>query len=338
MKRLKIGLNGFGRIGRAFTRIASTRDTFDIALINTRKTSNESMAYLLQNDSVYRRFSKVIGSTAEGIMIADKLVPTVQGDAPESIPWEKYGVDVVVDATGAFNTSEDLARHIHGSVQKVLLTAPSKDDATPHVVLGVNDAEFDFAGNNVISNCSCTTNCASPLFKVINDNFKVQKGALTTVHAVTLTQSLLDDSGKSADRMRAAFQNIIPSTSGASKAVVKTIPDLKGKIEVASIRVPVPTVSLCDTTIIVERPTTVDEVNAAFKSASEGAMKGILQYETVALVSSDYIGNPHSCIFDANYTKVVDGNMIKIVGWYDNEWGYSVRLVDLVDRLAPTIS
>lgn len=334
MKRLKVGLNGFGRIGRAFTRIAMERNSFDLAVINTRKSSNKMMAYMLQYDSVYRKYGKKVLEETDGITVDGIKIPTALSDSPENAPWDAHGVDVVVDATGAFITYEDLKKHIKGSVKKVILTSPSKDDTTPHVVLGVNDSTFDFASCDVISNCSCTTNSASPMFKVLHDNFKVVTGMLTTIHAVTLTQSMLDDMGKTFDRGRSAMLNIVPTTSGAAKAVVKTIPELKGKIEVGSIRVPVPTGSLSDLSIIVEKPTTVEEVNAVFKQAAEGAMKNILQYETETLVSSDIIGNSHSCIFDSNYTKVINGTMVKVMGWYDNEWGYSTRLVDLVEKLS----
>lgn len=333
MKRLKVGLNGFGRIGRALTRIALTRNSFDVVLINTRKTANKMLAYLLQYDSVYRKFALNVKEETDGISVEGKKIATSQAPDPQSIPWEKYEVDVVVDATGAFTTKEDLQKHIKGSVKKVVLTTPAKDEM-PHVVLGVNDDSIDWENESVISNASCTTNCASPLFKVLHDNFKVRSGFLTTIHAVTLTQSMLDDTGKSFDRSRAAMLNIIPSTSGAAKAVTQTIPDLKGKIEVGSIRVPVPTVSFSDISVLVEKTTTVDEVNNAFKKSAETSMKNILQYQTETLVSSDYIGSPYSCIYDANYTKVIDGTMIKVYGWYDNEWGYSARLVDLVDKLA----
>ena len=333
MKRLKVGLNGFGRIGRAFTRIALDRNSFDIAVVNTRKTPNNMMSYLLQYDSVYRKFDKTVKEEPNGFSVDGNLIPTTLADAPENIPWEKYGVDIVVDATGAFFKTDELQKHIKGSVKKVILTAPAKDDME-HVVLGVNDNAVDWNACNVISNCSCTTNSASPLFKVLHDHFKVVKGFLTTVHAVTLTQSMLDDTGKSFDRSRSAYQNIIPSTSGAAKAVVKTIPELKGKLEVGSIRVPVPVVSLSDISVQLERNTTVEEINAAFKEAAEGPMKGIVRYETETLVSSDYIGDPHSSIFDANYTKVIEGNMVKVMGWYDNEWGFSTRLVDMVDKFA----
>ncbi len=334
MKRLKIGLNGFGRIGRAFTRIALTRNNFDIVAINTRKTSNSMIAYLLAFDSVYRRFAMEVKEESDGISVDDKKIFTLLNDKPENIPWNKYGVDVVVDATGSFTKKVDLEKHLKGSVKKVILTAPAKDDETPFVVLGVNDDKFDFKKETVISNASCTTNCSAPMFKVINDNFKVVSGFLTTTHAVTISQKLLDDAGKKESTSRAAFINIIPSATGAAKAVARVIPELKGKVDGMSLRVPVATGSITDISIIVEKPTTIEEVNKKFKEASTTLMKGILGYEDRVLVSSDYIGSSYSCIFDANYTKVVNGNLVKIFGWYDNEWGYSTRLVDLVEKLA----
>lgn len=336
MKKLKVGLNGFGRIGRAVTRIALTRNSFDLVLVNTRKTPNEMMSYLLQYDSVYRKYGKSVKADADGISVDGVKINTSLAAIPEEIPWDKYGVDVVIDATGAFVKKPDLQKHIKGSVKKVVLTAPSKDDETPNVVLGVNDNNIDWKNETVISNASCTTNCASPLFKVLNDNFKIITGFLTTTHAITATQSMLDDAGKSVERSRAAIMNIIPSTSGAAKAVVKTIPELKGKIDVGAIRVPVPTVSFVDISAFVEKQTSVEEVHTAFKKA-ESTMKGILKYETEVLVSSDYIGSPYSSIYDSNYTKVINGNAIKVFGWYDNEWGYSERVVDLVEKLTQYI-
>jgi glyceraldehyde 3-phosphate dehydrogenase len=294
-------------------------------------------AYMLQHDSVYRTYQKHITSNDNSIIVDGKEIQLLQSEDPSAIPWEQHGVDIVVDATGAFTKMEDLKKHLHGSVKRVILTAPSKDDETPHVVLGVNDSSFDFTSCDVISNCSCTTNCASPIFKVLNDNFKVVSGFLTTVHAYTQTQSLLDDAQKEVERSRAAALNIVPSTTGAAKAVVKTIPDLKGKIDGMAMRVPVPTGSFTDVTAIVEKGTTIEEVHAAFKKASENEMKGILAYEEEILVSSDYIGNPYSCTYDANYTKVINGTMVKVFGWYDNEWGYSTRLVDLVERMSDSV-
>lgn len=334
MKRLRVGLNGFGRIGRSFTRIALKRNSFDVAAVNTRKTPNEMLAYLLQYDSIYRKFEIEIKEISDGIMIGEKKIFTTQNDKPENIPWKKFEVDIVVDATGAFPKKIDLEKHRQGTVKKVILTQPSKDEETPHIVLGVNDDTFDFKNNQVISMASCTTNCAAPTFKVLDDNFKIISGFLTTDHAITLTQAMLDDTGKSPDRSRSAVLNIVPTTTGAATSVVKTLPHLKGKIDGMAIRVPVPTVSFSDISAVIEKQTSAEEVNKAFKKAAETNMKGILGYETQVLVSSDYIGSPYSCIFDANYTKVINGNFVKVFGWYDNEWGYSERLVDLVEKLS----
>lgn len=332
MKKLKVGINGFGRIGRAVTRIAVETGAFEIVAINTRKTSNILMAYLLKHDSVYRAFGKSVVCVEKGIEVDGKLIPTTLADKPGDIPWGQFGAEVVVDATGAFTKGVDLMPHIKDTVKKVVLTAPSKDD-TPIVVLGVNDDTFNFANTQIISNGSCTTNCAAPMFKVIHEAFGVEMGYLTTTHAYTLTQSLLDDANKEPDRSRAAALNIAPSTTGAAKAVVQVIPSLKGKIDGMAVRVPVPTSSFTDISAVVSRDVTKEEVNDAFKKVSEGAMRNIMAYATEILVSSDYIGDPHSVTFDPNYTKVVGGRLVKAFGWYDNEWGYSSRIVDLVTKL-----
>jgi len=337
MNRIKVGLNGFGRIGRAFTRIAFFRDSFDLVVINTRKTPNSMMAYLLQYDSVYRKFAKAVKEEVDGISVDGKKIITLLNDQPENIPWDKYNIDVVVDATGAFRKRPELEKHLKGSAKKVVLTSPAKDEEIPYIVLGVNDQDFDFKTESVMSMTSCTTNCAAPMFKVLNDNFKVVSGFLTTAHAVTSKQSLLDDAAKKEDMSRAAFLNIIPSTTGASKAVARVISDLKGKVDGMSFRTPIVTGSVTDISAVVEKLTTAEEINALFEKYSQNEMKGILSYEKNILVSSDFIGSPYSCIFDANYTKVINGNLLKIFGWYDNEWGYSTRIVDLVDKLADYI-
>lgn len=329
---IKIGLNGFGRIGRAFARIALSRG-LEIGLINTRKTPNSMLAYLLKYDSVYRRFNLKVEEDVDGIIVEGKKIPTSLSADPETIPWEKYDVNIVVDATGAFTKSENLKKHLKGPVKKVILTAPAKDEETPFIVLGVNDQEFNFNDNHILSMASCTTNCAAPMFKVLNDNLGVISGFLTTTHAVTASQSMLDEASKKPDRSRAAMINIVPSTTGAAKSVAKVIPQLKGKIDGMSLRVPVPTGSITDISAIVEKPTTIDEVNSFFKQASKNSLKDILAYEEETIVSSDIIGLPYSCIFVPQYTKVINNNFVKIFGWYDNEWGYSSRLVDLVERL-----
>lgn len=336
MKNIKIGLNGFGRIGRTFTRIALKRGA-DIALINTRKTPNSMLAYLLKYDSVYKKFEMEVKEEVDGISVNGKKIFTSQSPEPENIPWEKYQVNIVVDATGAFTKKADLEKHLKGTVKKVILTAPSKDEETPHVVLGVNDIDFDFKNASVISMASCTTNCAAPMFKILDENFKIISGYLTTIHAVTMTQSMLDDAQKTFDRSRSAILNIVPSTTGAAKAVVKTLSSLKGKIDGMAIRVPTPTGSFSDISAVVEKSTTIEEVNQIFKNYAQEKMKGILAYEEDVVVSSDIIGSPYSCIFDPHYTKVIGGNLIKVFGWYDNEWGYSTRLVDLIEKISQFI-
>lgn len=333
MENIKIGLNGFGRIGRAFARIALKKN-LNIVLINTRKTPNQLLAYLLKYDSIYHQFEMEVKEETDSISVNGKKIFTSQSPEPENIPWEKYQVDIVVDATGAFTKKSDLLKHLKGTVKKVVLTAPAKDEETPHVVLGVNDENFDFENEPVISMASCTTNCAAPMFKILDENFKIKSGYLTTIHAVTMTQSMLDDAQKTPDRSRAAYLNIVPSTTGAAKAVVKTIPQLKGKIDGMAVRVPVATGSFSDISAIVEKETTAEEVNQIFKNYSQNQMKNILGYAKDVIVSSDIIGSPYSCIFDPNYTKVINGNLIKVFGWYDNEWGYSCRLVDLVIKLS----
>ncbi len=332
MKRIKIGLNGFGRIGRSFARIALQRDSFDIVLVNTRKSKADILAYLLKYDSIYRKFNKDVKAEAGGIVVDGKKIATVNNETIETIPWEQYGVEVVIDATGAFDKNNELQKHLKGTVRKVVLTVHSEDDM-PHIVLGVNDQNFDFQ-KTIISNCTCTTNSAAPLFKVLDDNFKVLSGYLTTVHAYTPSQSLLDDANKTFTRSRAASLNIVPTTTGAAEAVVKTLPQLKGKIDGMAIRVPVPTGSFTDISAIVEKPTTREEVNNVFKQAAETSLKGIIEYVTDPIVSSDIIGSSYSSIFDSNYTKVMNRHLVKVFGWYDNEWGYSTRLVELVERLS----
>lgn len=332
MSKIKVGINGFGRIGRAVTRIALDNPNIELVQINTRKGKNDLMAYLLQRDTVYRKYHRHVEADEAGLVVDGNLIHTTLADKPESIPWGERDVQVVIDATGAFTKSEDLSKHLKGSVQKVILTAPAKDD-TPTVVLGVNETDELFR-SPIISNASCTTNCAAPLFKVLNDSFGVKVGQMTTIHAYTMTQSMMDDANKEMERSRSAVANIIPSSSGAAKAVVKVIPDLKGKIEVFAVRVPVPVGSASDLAVVLDRDVTIEEVNAAYKTVSEGAMKGILEYAEDLLVSSDSIGNTHSTVFDPRYTKVTGGNMVKVFGWYDNEWGYSCRVVDLVTRVA----
>lgn len=334
MKNIRVGLNGFGRIGRALTRIASNRNSFSIVAINTRKTKSDMLAYLLKYDSIYGTSNLDISSTEDSILVNNQEIKTYLNDNPSEIPWDKENIDIVIDCTGKFKTREELSTHLKGSVSKVLLSAPPKDESIPVVVLGVNDKNIDFKNNQIISNASCTTNCASPLFKVLNDNYEVVSGYLTTIHSYTSSQQLLDNNSKTYVLSRSAGQNIIPTTTGAAKAIGKTIPELMGKIDGLALRVPTPTVSFTDISAIIKKPTTVEEINNLFKKESEGNLKRILSYASVPLVSSDYKGSSYSVIFDPNYTKVMPNNLIKIFGWYDNEWGYSARLVDLVERIS----
>ncbi|MCA9386285.1 type I glyceraldehyde-3-phosphate dehydrogenase [Candidatus Dojkabacteria bacterium] len=330
MSRLRVGINGFGRIGRAFTRIAALRDECDVVMINTRKTDPEMLRYLLQYDSVYRTFEKEITFDDAHIYIDGKQIIASKEADPSRIDWNAHGVDVVVDATGAFKTKEELSQHLGGSVKKVVLTAPEKDDQIPTVVLGASESIPD---GEVISNASCTTNCGAPLFKTLHDAFGIESGFLTTAHAYTSTQPLLDDAGKDFTRSRAAGLSLVPTSSGASEAVAKVIPELHGKIDAMALRVPLPAGSFVDISANISQDTTADEVNDLFKSKAENELKGILKYETDSIVSTDIIGLPYSTIFDANYTKVIAGRLVKIFAWYDNEWGYSTRLVDLVTKL-----
>lgn len=334
MKTLNVGLNGFGRIGRAFARIAFEKKLFNIVAVNTGSTPPPMLAYLLKYDSVYRTYAKKVKETDDGITIDGEKITASMIREPKDIPWEQYNVDVVIDCAGVFKTREQLKNHLRGSVKKVIVTAPVKDDSIPHIVLGINDDTFDFTGSDIISNASCTTNCAAPMFKLLNDHLTIVSGFLTTAHAYTSTQQLLDNSSKEYTRSRAAGLSLIPSTTGAADAIGKVIPTINGKIDGMALRVPTPVGSFSDVTTVVDKPTTKEHINHLFKQASETTMKGILAYETTPLVSSDYIGSPYSCIFDANYTKVVNGNLVKVFGWYDNEWGYSSRLVDLVIKIA----
>ncbi len=328
--RLKIGINGFGRIGSSFARIALQKDLFDIVLINTRSSTPEKILSLLQDDYVYGKFDKNITFKDQSLVIENKEIAINKTENLEEIPWDKYGVDVVIDATGVFLTEQELEKHLKNSVKKVILTTVSKDDKMPHIVLGVNDDKFDFKSSKIISNCSCTTNCAAIMYKVLFETYGIKTSFFTTVHAYTQSQISLENMSK----LKATDLSIIPSTTGASKGIVRVIPELSNKIQGLSLRVPTPTVSFTDITAVLERPTTKEELNKLFKDKSEDELKGILGYKDSFLQSSDLIGSTFSCVLDSNYTDVIDGNFVKLTGWYDNEWGYSSRLVDLVERLS----
>lgn len=330
---MKVGLSGFGRIGRDVLRVIFEEGVteFELVAINASGNLND-LAHLFKYDTTYRQFKGEIEVYEEGFIINGKKIPVVSYRDPAQIPWKDLGVELVIDSTGAFKEKADLEKHIQAGAKKVMITAPAKNEDIT-IVMGVNDNLYDPEKHNVISNASCTTNCLAPVSKVILENFEVKKGLMTTIHAYTNDQQTLDKRHKDLRRARAAAQNIIPTTTGAAKAVALVLPELKGKLNGFSVRVPVITGSLVDVVFEVDRPTTVEEVNKYLKEASEGELKGILGYSEEPLVSSDYIADPRSSIVDGLSTMVID-NMVKVVSWYDNEWGYSNRVVDLAKLIA----
>jgi glyceraldehyde 3-phosphate dehydrogenase len=335
---VRVGINGFGRIGRSFTRALLARGAdpgVELVAVNDPMGDNETMAFLLKHDSVGGVLSNTVDATDDGFAIDGNDVPRLGVMDPAEIPWQDYDVDVVIESTGLFTGRENAARHLGGSVKRVIISAPSGDaDAT--ICLGVNDSVFDPAAHTVISNASCTTNCLAPLAKVLNNAFGVEQGLMTTVHAYTSDQSLVDlakstRSGKpDLRRMRAAAVSIIPNSSGAARAIGLVLPELKGKLDGAALRVPTPTGSITDLSANLAMEASVDEVNDAFaKAAADASYRGVLEYSEEQLVSADIVGNPASCVYSSVDTMVI-GPMVKVLGWYDNEWGFSNRLVDLV--------
>ena len=331
----KIAINGFGRIGRqTFRNIIEKHPNLKVVAINDL-TDNKTLAHLLKYDSIYGVLDKEVGFTENSISVGGKEYMALAERDPEKLPWKKLEVDIVLECTGLFTDAEGAGKHIKAGAKKVIISAPAKDDPkgtpVPGFVLGVNADKFDPAVVNVMDMGSCTTNCVAPIAKVLNDNFKIVKGFMTTVHSYTNDQKILDQPHKDLRRARAAGLNMIPTSTGAAKALGKMIPELNGKLDGISIRVPTPTVSILDLIVEVERPVTKEEVNQAFKKASESKeMKGILAVDENELVSSDFIGNTHSAIVDSAET-MVNGNMVKVVGWYDNEWGYSCRLAEFCE-------
>ncbi|WFA10204.1 type I glyceraldehyde-3-phosphate dehydrogenase [Tissierella sp. Yu-01] len=330
---MKVGLSGFGRIGRDVLRVIFEEGVteFELVAINASGNLND-LAHLFKYDSTYRKFKGEIEVYEEGFVINGKKIPVVNYRDPAQIPWKDLGVELVIDSTGAFKEKADLEKHIQAGAKKVMITAPAKNEDIT-IVMGVNDNLYDPEKHNVISNASCTTNCLAPVAKVILEHFEVKKGLMTTIHAYTNDQQILDKRHKDLRRARAGAENIIPTTTGAAKAVALVLPELKGKLNGFSVRVPVPTGSLVDVVFELDKSTTVEEVNKYLKEASEGELKGILGYSEEPLVSSDYIADPRSSIVDGLSTMVID-NMVKIVSWYDNEWGYSTRVVDLAKLIA----
>jgi glyceraldehyde 3-phosphate dehydrogenase len=325
----RVGVNGFGRIGRNFFRAVLAHPSSDVELVAVNDlTDNETLAHLLKYDTVLGKLAEDVSVTDEGIRIGDRTLKVLAERDPAALGWGDLGCDVVIESTGRFTSADDARKHLDAGAKKVIISAPAKgEDLT--VVMGVNDDKYDPANHHILSNASCTTNCVAPLAKVLDESFGIVRGLMTTTHAYTNDQVILDGVHKDLRRARAAAQNIIPTTTGAAKATALVLPELKGKLHGYALRVPVPTGSVTDLTVELEKSTTVDEVNAAFKAASEsGSLKGRLVYSTDPIVSTDIVGTPASCTFDAPLTIALGGNFFKIVGWYDNEWGYSNRLAD----------
>ncbi|HUY14694.1 MAG TPA: type I glyceraldehyde-3-phosphate dehydrogenase [Terriglobia bacterium] len=332
---VKVGVNGFGRIGRNFLRASYADPAIEIVAINDI-TDPKTLAHLLKYDSVFGTFSAAVGHGDDNIQVNGRTIRVFKEKDPAQIDWPSTGAQIVVESTGLFTKAEDAKKHLHGTVKKVIISAPAKgEDIT--IVLGVNEQKYDPAKHNVISNASCTTNCLAPVAKVINDTFHIISGAMTTVHSYTNDQRTLDLPHKDLRRARAAGVSIIPTSTGAAKALGLVIPELTGKLDGYSLRVPTPDVSIVDLTAFVEKPTTTEEVRCALKTAADGPMKGILEYSTEELVSIDFRGNSNSSIVDAPFTKVIGSNCVKVTAWYDNEWGYSCRVRDLAKFIAKSL-
>ncbi|SDD51911.1 glyceraldehyde 3-phosphate dehydrogenase [Paenibacillus sp. UNCCL117] len=328
----KIGINGFGRIGRNVFRAALNNPNVEVVAINDL-TDVKTLAHLLKYDTTHGTLDAKVESTEGALIVNGKTVKVFAERNPENLPWGESGAEIVVESTGIFTAKEKAELHLKGGAKKVIISAPAtNEDIT--IVLGVNEDKYDPSAHTIISNASCTTNCLAPFAKVLNDKFGIVKGLMTTVHSYTNDQSVLDVPHKDLRRARAAAENIIPSTTGAAKAVSLVLPELKGKLNGFALRVPTPNVSVTDLVVELSQNVTVDEVNAALKEAAEGPLKGILNYSEEPLVSSDYNGDPASSTIDALSTMVAGDNMVKVVSWYDNEWGYSNRVVDLVSFIA----
>ncbi|MBP1637152.1 MAG: gap1 [Acidobacteria bacterium] len=329
---IKVGINGFGRIGRNIMRAALGNQEFDFVAVNDL-TSAQTLAHLLKYDSVLGNIDAKVEAKEGAISVNGDEFKVLSVKDPAELPWKALGVDIVFESTGKFTKRDDCAKHLAAGAKKVVVTAPAKGpDVT--LVMGVNEGTYDAGKHQIISNASCTTNCLAPVAKVLQDQFGIVKGWMTTIHSYTNDQVLLDLPHRDIRRARAAALSMIPTTTGAASALGEVIPSLKGKMDGFSMRVPTPNVSVVDLSVLLAKKTTADEVNAAFKAAADGALKGILEYVTEPLVSIDFRGNPHSSMLDAAYTKVIDGDLLKVLAWYDNEWGYSCRCIDLARLLA----
>ena len=331
---IRVAINGFGRIGRTVFRVIAQRPEAGIEIVALNDLADDEMAaYLLKYDTVMGEFPGKV-TVGDGYLVAGgHMVKTYTIKDPAQLPWKELGVDVVIESTGVFRTRAEVAKHLEAGAKRVILTVPAKDELDATVVLGVNDDDLE-ADDRIVSNASCTTNCLAPIAKILDEAFGIKRGFMTTVHAYTNDQRLADVPHKDFRRSRAATLNIIPTTTGAAKAVGKVLPQLKGKLDGMAMRVPVPDGSTVDLVVELNRSVTVEEVNAAVAKAAAGPLKGIVQYSEAPLVSTDIISNPHSSIFDAPSTLVLGGNKVKLLAWYDNEWGYSERVVDLIERLA----
>lgn len=328
----KVAINGFGRIGRLVFRIAEKTPDMEIVAINDL-TDAPTLAHLLKYDSVHGIFDASVEATNDSILVNGKKIPIFRETDPSALPWQKFGVDIVVESTGRFTQREDAAKHLKAGAKRIIISAPGKNvDGT--FAVGVNHTDYDSEKHFVISNASCTTNCLAPVAKVLDESFGIVKGLMTTIHSYTNDQQVLDLPHKDLRRARAAAVSMIPTTTGAAKAVALVLPHLKGKLDGMAIRVPTPNVSIVDLVVETGKRTSTEEVNAAVKKAAENELKGILQYCDLPLVSVDFNGNPHSSIIDAALTRVNDGNMVKVLCWYDNEWGYSCRICDLITYIS----
>ncbi|MCP4931393.1 MAG: type I glyceraldehyde-3-phosphate dehydrogenase [Candidatus Marinimicrobia bacterium] len=330
---MRVAINGFGRIGRSVFRILNDRENVSVVAINDI-ADNDAMVYLLKYDTVMGRFNDSVKLDGDVMKTSRNSVKMIAERDPSQLPWDRLGVDVVIEATGIFRTRQQIQQHIDAGASRVILTVPAKDEIDYTLVIGVNDDELT-ADHKIISNASCTTNCLAPMAKILNDNFGIEYGVINTIHAYTNDQRLADVPHSDWRRSRAAAENIIPTTTGAAKAVGKVLPELKGKLDGIAMRVPVPDGSVVDSVFRLNKDVTVDEINETVLNASKtDSMNRVVEYSTLPVVSTDIIGNPHSSIFDAPFTKVIEGSLIKTLNWYDNEWGYSNRVVDLVNILS----
>jgi glyceraldehyde 3-phosphate dehydrogenase len=328
---IKIGINGFGRIGRLVYKVGSTKDDLEFVAVNDL-TDAKTLAHLLKYDSVHGRFPGNVEASGDNILVDGKAIKVLAERDPANIPWGELGVDIVIESTGIFRSADQIAKHFEGGAKKVILTVPSKGDIDATIVLGVNDGDLR-PEHKIVSNASCTTNCLAPVAKILHDNWGIKRGLMTTIHAFTNDQKILDMPHSDLRRARACAVSLIPTTTGAAKAVGKVIPALNGKLDGMAMRAPVCDGSIVDLVAELDKNTSAEEINAKMKEAAEGPLKGILEYCDEPIVSVDIIDNPASSIFDALSTSVMDGNFVKVLSWYDNEWGYSNRVVDLISRL-----